>query len=153
MNLQTKEQGKEFAILCEKCGEHIPDSQFRKHKIEHQLGKLDAEPLINPATGKPDGEPMTPPDFIKGEIKNNKEALQDKSAIDGLKPATVVPVKGIETKEPITIRYVMTGTCPTCNESVKTIELKGLPDKDKTTVVAYCLKEDKNIQQRIVAKI
>ena len=132
MNLQTKEQGKELRIMCERCAEHIPESQFKKHKIEHQLGKLDDAEPINPA-----GEPLKPPEFIE----------------DKPKPAIVVPVKGTETKEPITIRYVMTGTCPTCNESVKTIELKGLPDKDKTTCVAYCIRCDKNIQQRIVARI
>ena len=147
MNSQLT-QKKELMIMCERCAQNIPDSQFKKHKIEHQLGKLDDAEPVNPA-----GEPLKPPEFIKGEIKNNQEGLQDRSAIHGSKPATVVPVKDTETKEPITIRYVMTGTCPTCNESVKTIELKGLPDKDKTTVVAYCLKEDKNIQQRIVAKI
>ena len=151
-------QGKELLILCEKCGQNIPDSQFRKHKIEHQLGKIpEGTDLINPATGKPDGEPLTPPPEIK--------------------PAPVVPVKGTEipktTDTPIKLKYVYEGTCYTCGTEVETIpldisvdELTGeIKESDsgkvkrtyrkvpKFVVIAWCPTEKRNIQQRIVAKI
>ena len=126
-------------LLCELCGENLPEDQYKKHKVKHQLGELPEE-TINPMTGKPDGEHLVPVE--------EKKPIMTPELAEAHKILSVSPPN-----EPIALHYVFTGTCPTCNEVVKTIELKGIPEKDKTTVVAWCAKEERNIQQRIVAKI
>ena len=130
---------KELQILCERCAENIPESKFRQHKIEHQLGKIpEGADLINPATGKPDNESLTPPPEIK--------------------PAPVVPVKSTETPKttdtPIKLKYVYGGTCPSCGIEVETIPLEVDIEKNKKfVVIAWCSKEKRNIQQRMVTKL
>ena len=125
------------SFICEKCGfDAKSHEEYRQHKIDHTSGKE------FPVKGVEPIEPIKPiPSEVKAEAPWNKGA---KSIL----PATPNLI------QPITLKYLFTGTCPTCNSEVETIPLDVDVNKQKQfVIVCWCSTCKKNIQQRMVTKL
>ena len=127
--------------ICEKCPKTFTNhDEYIRHKAKHQIGKIKDEPIKNPA-----GEPATP--IAEGQEKDGKDP--DKSV-------TEFPLKGKQSESfKIDLKYVYEGRC-SCGNPVKTLELDVGSDnlKNKThLVIAYCMKCDKALRERVVTKL
>ena len=139
MTDKPKSSGKIMrSFTCEKCGRELPNGEeYKKHKIDHTLGK--EFPEIDPVSGevKPDpNQPQeTPVQPVEPPKPTNTHQWPSKS-------------------EPISLKYIFTGTCPNCSTSVETIPLDVDVEKQKKhVVICWCSKCHKNIQQRNVVKL
>lgn len=131
---------KHHTWICERCNETFTDhGEYIRHRGEHQIGKIEDEPVKNPA-----GDPS------EVSVEENKA-----EEVVG-KPRETNPLEGkSEEKFSIELKYIYEGRCG-CGTPVKTLELDVGSDNLKNKshlVIAYCLNCNKQIKERVVAKL
>lgn|SRR3990167_395733 len=133
------------SFLCERCGYETKNhSEYLQHRIDHTNGNIKAiHPVTGEAyvTGGEDKKPLAQPPITTQVTSNAPQPMPVR---------TQWPQKG----ESITLKYLYTGTCPTCSTVIETIPLDIEVEKQKKfIVIAWCPNEKKNIQQRMVTKL
>lgn len=148
------------SFLCEKCGaEFTSDADYKKHKVDHMQGRI-SDKKIDPVEGPVEEEaplaPVVPPTpEQKAKAPWNKMVTPIEEVYnDPLASSKAQVITQVKKEEPIVLKYVYNGTCPSCNTPVETIPLDVDVDKQKKfVVIAWCSSCKKNIQQRMVTKL
>jgi len=126
------------SFVCEKCGmEMKSNEEYKQHRIDHTLGK-----------------PMPEVDPVSGEVKPDPNQPEQASVQPVVPPKPHTTASWPSKSEPITLKYIFTGTCPNCSTPVETIPLDVDVEKQKKhVVICWCPQCHKNIQQRNVVKL
>ena len=140
LKMNKPKMNKTHTWICERCNATFTNhNDYIKHRAGHQTGRIDDEPIKNPSG-----------DTTEVPQKENKaeEVVQ--------KPTKKTPLKEKVPKSfKIDLKYVYEGRCD-CGEPVKTLEFDVGSDnlKNRThLVVAYCMKCNKAIRERVVKKL
>lgn len=121
--------------ICEKCGMSFTgktsEKDYKQHRIDHTMGKEFSN--IHPVTGEPIEKPIIP------ETKPTSPPVAPEKPVLVQRPT------------PLILKYRYEGKCERCGSDIKTIEVV-LSDENHV-IVAYCIKEDKQILQQKVIPI
>lgn len=127
-------------VICQQCNTVFSSEEdFETHKQSgHQTPGTPIDvppPVLAPGT--------TPEEFAAQVARIEAKKRQ---------PSTLIPMPTTApaTPQEVKLTYKYVGTCPTCNELVKTLEMDL---NSKHFVVAFCVKEDKQLESREVIKL
>ena len=154
--------------VCEKCGDELDThEQYKNHRVDHQLGKIEDVDPVERDTGVPTRKPGDPlPQAVDEEPLEGQQTEPtpehiDAPALDKTPKSAKVPPWNVKPKKqaPMRLVYHFEGTCQTCGSDVETLTLDDLVEKNKKTikskqvVVAWCPNCKKQKRQRQVAKL
>ena len=125
-----------MAAICTQCsvGDEIvefPDMlELKKHEMLGHESRWEKPLPVDPRGDHPSAT----------ELKEQKQKKPTSPQVD--KPTSEEAIMPLI---PLELKYQWTGQCPTCRDNAKTIEIEM---SDHSVVVAYCVRDDKKLQQR-----